>query len=272
MEYLSGKELSNQIKEKVKEEVASLTRKPHMVVLVNPNDESSLGYVRMQEKAAVQLGIRFSLITMKDSEEEYIAKIKELNEDKDVDAIMVTRPLFKGADESLIINEINPSKDVDALNPLSLGELFICKEGYIAPATAQAIIELIKAYKIEVKGKEVLVVGRSISVGKPVSMMLLEMNGTVTIAHSRSLDLPTFLSRADIVIAAVGKPHLLDASACKEGAIVIDAGIHYLEDGIVGDVKPNDKLRAISKVPGGVGAITTACLMMNVLKCYRRNN
>ena len=115
-------------------------------------------------------------------------------------------------------------------------------------------------------------VGRSISVGKPVSMMLLEMNGTVTIAHSRSLDLPTLLSRADIVIAAVGKPHLLDASACKEGAIVIDAGIHYLEDGIVGDVKPNDKLRAISKVPGGVGTITTACLMMNVLKCYRRNN
>ena len=99
MEYLSGKELSNQIKEKVKEEVALLTRKPHMAVLVNPNDESSLGYVRMQEKAAVQLGIRFSLITMKDSEEEYIAKIKELNEDKDVDAIMVTRPLFKGADE-----------------------------------------------------------------------------------------------------------------------------------------------------------------------------
>lgn len=272
MEYLSGKELSNQIKERVKIEVSSLSRKPHMVVLVNPKDESSLGYVRMQEKTALQLGIRFSLIEMEESDQEYITKIKELNEDKDVDAIMVTRPLFQGASEAQIVNEICPYKDVDALNPLSLGELFISKEGYIAPATAQAIVEMIKAYHIDIKGKEVLVVGRSISVGKPVSMMLLEMNGTVTIAHSRSVNLEQLLGRADIVVAAVGKPHLIDSNKCKEGAIVIDAGIHYLEDGIVGDVKVSEKLQAISKVPGGVGALTTACLMMNVLKCYKRNN
>lgn len=271
MEYLSGKELSNQIKEKVKEEISSLTRKPHMVVLVNPKDESSLGYVKMQEKAALQLGISFSLIEMDESEEEYIKKIEELNEDKDVDAIMVTRPLFQGADEARIVNAISPSKDVDALNPLSLGELFIAKEGYIAPATAQAIVEMIKAYNIDIQGKEVLVIGRSISVGKPVSIMLLQMNGTVTIAHSRSVNLKELLGRADIVIAAVGKPHLIDGSYCKEGAIVIDAGIHYLKDGIVGDVKVSEKLQAISKVPGGVGALTTACLMMNVLKCYQRN-
>ena len=128
----------------------------------------------------------------------------------------------------------------------------------------------LKAYNIEIKGKDILIIGRSISVGKPVSIMLLNEHATVSIAHTRTLNLDEKISRADIVVAAVGRPHIIDSSKCKEGAIVIDAGIHYLEEGIVGDVIPSSKLKYISKVPGGVGILTSTLIMDNVYRCYLR--
>lgn len=271
MELLLGKETSLSIKEQVKNEVEKLEIKPKYVVLINKNDSSSIGYVNMQRKNALSLGIEFESIEMNDSEEEYIDTIEKLNKDDKVTAIMLTRPLFKGADEKKIISHLSPLKDVDAMNSSSLGELFVGSESYLAPCTAEAIMKLIKAYNIELKGKDVLVVGRSISVGKPVAMMLLEENATVTIAHSRTANLKNKLKDYDVVVAAVGKPWLIDAADCKEEAVIIDAGIHYLEDGsIVGDVKPSDKVKAMSKVPGGVGTITSAVLMENIMKLYHK--
>ena len=271
MKFLLGKEISLDIKDKIKTKLETLETKPSLYVLVNENDASSLGYVSMLEKNATNLGIRFEKILMESNEESYISKIEELNNNKDVTAIMVTRPLYKGADENKILSHIDSFKDVDAMNTRGLGEIFIGNDN-IAPATAKAIIKMIEYNNIEVKGKDCLVIGRSISVGKPVSMMLLNRHGTVTIAHSRTINLDEHISRADIIVCAVGIPHFLDSKKVKEGCIILDAGIHYLDDGkVVGDVLPDEsKDITLSKVPGGVGTITTSVLLENVLKLYEK--
>ena len=269
MEYLLGKEQSLIIKNRIKEEISSLEVKPSLYVLINKDDTSSLGHVASLEKNALSLGISFVKIFMGASEKEYIEKIKELNDDSSCNAIMVTRPLFKGANEKKILSYIDPLKDVDVMNSSSLGEVFIGND-LIAPATSRAIMEILSYYNIDVEGKNVLVIGRSISVGKPVAMMLLNKNATVTIAHSKTKDLDEEIKRSDIIVCAVGKPYFLDSSKVKEKAIVIDAGIHYLDDGrILGDVKPClDKDITLSKVPGGVGALTSSLLFDNVLQLY----
>lgn len=272
MELLIGKEISNRIREELKENLAKLDRKLKLVCLVNKEDASSIGYSKSQAKLASNLGIDYELVEMEPTKEAYEKEIKRVNEDDLIDGCLITRPLFKGANDEEIISLLNPLKDVDGMNATSLGELLINKEDAIKPATPRAILELLKGYNIEIKGKDVLVVGRSISVGKPVALMLLNEHGTVSIAHTRTIDLNTKLGQADIVVAAVGRPHIIDSSYCKEGAIVIDAGIHYLEDGIIGDVIPNEKLKAISKVPGGVGILTSTLIMDNVYRCYLRRN
>lgn len=274
MEYLLGKNRALEIREELKENLSKLNRKLKLVCLVNKKDASSIGYASSQAKLASSLGIDYELIEMEENKEAYVEKINRINNDDSIDGCLITRPLFKGANEEEIISLLNPLKDVDGMNALSLGELFINKENAIKPATPRAILELLRAYNIEIKGKDILVVGRSISVGKPVSIMLLNEHGTVTIAHTRTLDLDEKISRADILVAAVGKPHIIDSSKCKEGAIVIDAGIHYLEERIVGDVIPSEKIKYISKVPGGVGILTSTLIMDNVYRCYlrRKNN
>lgn len=270
MEYLLGKNRALEIREKLKEKLSILDRKLKLVCLVNSEDSSSIAYASSQSKLAVSLGIDYELIIMDASEKSYIDMIKNINNDDSIDGCLITRPLFKGAEEEKIISLLDPLKDVDGMNPLSLGELFINKENAIKPATPRAILELLKAYNIEIKGKDVLVIGRSISVGKPVAMMLLNEHATVSIAHTRTINLQEKISRADIIVAAVGKPHIIDSAFCKEGAIVIDAGIHYLENDIKGDVIPNEKLKYISKVPGGVGILTSTLIMDNVYRCYLR--
>ena len=269
MKLLLGKEISLKIKAEIKNKIEQENLKPSLFVLVNQDDTSSLGYVSMLEKNANNLGIHFEKILMESKEDSYIQKIEELNVRNDVTAIMVTRPLFKGADENRILAHIASFKDVDVMNTRSLGEIFIGNDE-IAPATAKAIIKMIEYYDIDVKGKDCLVIGRSISVGKPVSMMLLNKHGTVTIAHSRTTNLDEHIARADIIVCAVGKPHFLDAKKVKDGCVIIDAGIHYLDDGkVVGDVLPcEEKDCILSKVPGGVGTITTSVLLENVLKLY----
>ena len=270
MEYLLGKEISLQIKENIKKEVEFLLEKPGLSVLVNENDSSSLGYVNSLEKTAVSLGINFSKKIMKNDEEEYINTIKRLNDDPTCSSIMVTRPLFKGAREDYILSFISPLKDVDVMNKVSLGDIFVGNDD-IAPATAKATMKMIEYYGIDLKGKDCLVIGRSISVGKPLSMMLLNKHATVTIAHSRTIGLMDKVKNYDIVVVAVGIPNFLDSSLCKEEAIVLDCGIHYLDDGrIVGDVLPSEKVSKLSKVPGGIGTITTSVLMENVLKLYKK--
>ncbi len=270
MEYISGKEVAQQIKEKIKLEVNSLERKPSLAILLNKDDESSKGYVKALKKTADELSILVNIIEMEQEESKYITMIETLNEDDSVDAVLITRPL-NNLDENKIISKLKSSKDVDGIDPINLGKLFTGQE-IIVPSTAMAMIKMLEYYDIPLKGKNVLVVGRSLSVGKPMACLLLNRHATVSIAHSRTENLKQMLNQYDIVIAAVGKPHILDGHDMKEGAIVIDAGIHYTEDGIKGDVKPADKLKYLSKVPGGVGPITTACLMESVLQCYKENN
>ena len=272
MEYLLGKEIALKIREELKENISKLNRKLKLVSLVNKNDPSSVGYCASQAKLASSLGIEYELIEMEQSQEVYENEIKRINEDDLIDGCLITRPLDKSLNDEYIISLLNPIKDVDAMNALSLGEILTNKEDAIKPATPRAILELLKGYNIEIKGKDILVIGRSVSVGKPVAMMLLNEHATVTIAHTRTLDLDEKISRADILVAAVGRPHIIDSSKCKEGAIVIDAGIHYLESGIVGDVIPSNKLKYISKVPGGVGILTSTLIMDNVYRCYLRRN
>lgn len=272
MELLLGKLSADRIKENVKKKIEGYDRAPKMVVLMNENDSSSVGYVNAQKKVGATLGIEVEVKTMPSSEEAYLKAIKDINEDDNVDACMITRPLFKGADETKIFKTIDPCKDVDCMNPMTLGSLFAGEKDALSPATSRAIIEMIKDNNIEVAGKKVLVIGRSISVGKPVSMLLLNMNATVTIAHSKTTNLDELLKTSDVVVAAIGKPELIDGSKMKEGVIVLDAGIHYLEEKIVGDVKLADNIGKISKVPGGVGSVTSACLMDNVTLCYEMRN
>lgn len=270
MELLLGKPSADRIKESIVNRISTFERAPKMMVLMNENDSSSVGYVNAQIKVGASLGIEVVVRTMKSSESEYINEIERINNDDSIDACMITRPLFKGANELAIFSHISPSKDVDCMNPLSLGDLFAGKKDALAPATSKAIIEMIKDNNIEVEGKNVLVIGRSISVGKPVSMLLLNMNGTVTIAHSKTNNLDELLLQADIVVAAIGRQEFIDASKCKEGVIILDAGIHYLENKIVGDVKLAENIGKITKVPGGVGSVTSACLMDNVTTLYER--
>ena len=267
MEYLLGKPVAEAIKNRVKEKITSLNIKPSYVVLLNKDDESSVGYVKAQGRLALEVGIDFKIIEVESNEEAYIDAINKANEDKSIDGILVTRPLFKGANEKKILSFLNPYKDVDAINPYALGKMFM-DDAFLVPATAEAVIEMLKYYKIDLVGKKVLVVGRSLSVGKSAAMLLLKENATVTIAHSKSVNFEKEYDDSDIVVAAVGRKELLDSSEMKEGAIVIDCGIHYEENGIFGDVKVSDKVKHISKVPGGIGPITSALLMEHVLKCY----
>ena len=270
MEYLLGKPVADAIKQELLEKVSTCQRKPKLVILLNKEDTSSVGYANTIVKTANSLNIDAEIKEMVQDENEYIKVIDELNNDSSVDGVLVSRPLNSNLNENKILSHLSYKKDVDGINSQALGELFMGDE-IIVPNTANAIVKMLEYYNIPLKGKKVLVVGRSLSVGKPCSVLLMNRHATVTVAHSRTENLNEELSKYDIVIAALGKPHFLKGDLMKEGAIVIDAGIHYLDSGIVGDVEPSDKLMYLSKVPGGVGPITNSCLMKNVLTCYMLN-
>lgn len=270
MEILSGKPVAEAIEKSIARQILTLPRKPHLKILLNPEDDSSKGYVRSLLKTGDRIGMRITVEDLSSDFKSCRERIGELNRDPDTDAVLITRPLPGNLKEDEILSCLDPTKDADALNPSSLGKLFSGAE-VLVPNTAKAIVRMLEFYRIPLQGKKVLVVGRSLSVGKPVAMMLLNRHATVTIAHSRTENLDRELQNYDIVIGAVGKLHLLKGNHMKEGAVAIDAGIHYTENGIYGDILPDEKLAFISSVPGGVGPITTACLMENVLLCYLEN-
>lgn len=272
MEYLISKPIVEKLKLELIAKISTFKRTPKYVVLLNKNDVSSVGYVNSQKKLALSLGIDLEVILMENSEKEYISKINKLNKDKNVDAILVTRPLFKGVDENKILSYISPYKDIDALNPLSLGKMFMDDNSLFAPATAEAVIKMIEYYDINIEGKEVLVIGRSISVGKPTAILLLKKNATVTIAHSKTKNLEKYIQEADIIVVAIGKPQFIDTKNMKASVIVFDCGIHYLENSIKGDVHISSDINKITKVPGGIGSLTSILLMEHVIKCYEVNN
>ena len=275
---IDGKAISAQIKDELREEAAYLAaegRHVCLAVIQVGSDPASSIYVGNKKKACDYVGIESLSYELDEhtSEQELLSLIDRLNRDDKVDGILVQLPLPEHIDENAVIRAIHPDKDVDGFHPESAGRLCIGEKGFV-PCTPAGIIQLLKRSGIEIEGKECVVVGRSNIVGKPMALLLLRENGTVTVAHSRTRDLREVTKRADILVAAVGKPKFITAEYIKEGAVVIDVGIHRNEDHkLCGDVDFDDvkeKAAAITPVPGGVGPMTIAMLMSNCVEAARK--
>lgn len=275
---IDGKLISTQIKDELREEVAGLKEQgivPCLAVIQVGKDPASSVYVNNKKKACAYIGIESLSYEVEETitQEELLNIIQELNQNPKVNGILVQLPLPKHIDENAVIQAISPEKDVDGFHPETVGKMCIGTNGFL-PCTPAGIIQLLKRSDIEIEGKECVIVGRSNIVGKPMAMLLLRENGTVTITHSRTKDLKEVTKRADILIAALGKPKFITSEYVKEGAVVIDVGIHRNENNkLCGDVDFEDvvdKVSAITPVPGGVGPMTIAMLMDNCVKTIRK--
>jgi len=290
MQRLNGKETAKQIRAELKHKV-SLRKEmgqktPHLAAVLVGNDGGSLSYVTSKVKACEEIGFESTLIRFEDtiSEETLLAKVIELNNDDHIDGFIVQLPLPDHINEIKVTDTISPNKDVDGFHPKNLGNMMLNLPGFL-PATPAGIIELIRRYDIETSGKHCVIIGRSNIVGTPLSMMLSRNskpgNCTVTLAHSRTTNLKELCLQADILIAAIGKPNFVSADMVKDNAVIIDVGTTRVEDAsrergwrLVGDVNFNEvsqKASFITPVPGGVGPMTIASLMMNTLKAMELN-
>ena len=275
---LDGKALANEMREKLKEEIDLLKNKgiiPRLsVILVGENPASKI-YVRNKERAAEKVGILSEThrLPKETTREELLSLIEKLNNDPSVHAILVQLPLPDHLPEQEIIESVNPKKDADGFHPFNLGRLLAGKP-MVRPCTPYGIMKLIEYASIDLKGKEAVVVGRSTIVGKPMFHLLLEKHATVTVCHSRTRDLSHHTKRADILVVAAGRAHLVKGDMIKEGACVIDVGINRLSDGsLVGDVefeKAKEVARWITPVPGGVGPMTVTMLLYNTVELTKR--
>jgi methylenetetrahydrofolate dehydrogenase (NADP+)/methenyltetrahydrofolate cyclohydrolase len=274
---IDGKKISTEIKEELREEVAALKEKGveiTLAVIQVGNDPASSIYVRNKKTACEYIGIKSLSYELPENttEKELLDLIKELNANSKVNGILVQLPLPKHINEELVINTIDPSKDVDGFHPQSVGALSIGQKGFLS-CTPAGIIQLLKRSGISIAGKECVVIGRSNIVGKPMALLMLREDATVTICHSKTKDLKEVAKRADILIVAIGKPKFINSEFVKEGAVVIDVGIHRDENNkLCGDVDYEDvlpKVSAITPVPGGVGPMTIAMLMYNCLQSAR---
>lgn len=268
---IDGKKISTEIKEELKEQVKKdkeQGKETTLAVIQVGNDPASSVYVRNKKKACEYIGINSLSYELEEetTEEELLKLIQELNGREDVNGILVQLPLPSHINEDKIIEAIDSKKDVDGFHPMNVGALSIGKKGFVS-CTPAGIIQLLKRSNIEIAGKECVIVGRSNIVGKPMAMLLLRENGTVTVAHSKTKNLKEVTKRADILVAAVGKPKFITADYVKEGAVVIDVGMNRNEENkLCGDVDFDsvvDKVSAITPVPGGVGPMTIAMLMYN---------
>ncbi|MDE6742561.1 MAG: bifunctional methylenetetrahydrofolate dehydrogenase/methenyltetrahydrofolate cyclohydrolase FolD [Lachnospiraceae bacterium] len=268
---IDGKKISQEIKEELKEQVAALREEGKeiaLAVIQVGEDPASSVYVGNKKKACAYIGIRSESYELPETvaQEELIALIERLNQDDKIGGILVQLPLPEHIDEDVVIKAIAPAKDVDGFHPESVGALLIGQPGFL-PCTPAGIIQLLKRSNIEIAGKECVVIGRSNIVGKPMAVLLLRENGTVTITHSKTRNLKEVCKRADILVVAVGKPKMINREYVKEGATVIDVGIHRnAENKLCGDVDYEDVFPiagAITPVPGGVGPMTIAMLMNN---------
>jgi methylenetetrahydrofolate dehydrogenase (NADP+)/methenyltetrahydrofolate cyclohydrolase len=274
---IDGKLISKQIKDELKEEVAGLKEKGCdicLAVIQVGNDPASSVYVGNKKKACEYIGIKSLAYELPEetTETELIELIEKLNADDSVNGILVQLPVPKHINEEKIINTISPSKDVDGFHPASVGALSIGQKGFVS-CTPAGIIQLLKRSNIDIAGKDCVVIGRSNIVGKPMAMLLLRENGTVTVCHSKTKNLKEVCKRADILVVAIGRPKMIDADYVKEGAVVIDVGIHRMENGkLCGDVdyeSVEPYVSAITPVPGGVGPMTIAMLMNNCVETAR---
>ena len=271
---IDGKLVTAKIREEIKNESAAFEKetgiKPGLAVIIVGDDPASQVYVRNKGKACEEVGFYSEIhrLPAETTEEELLSLVHSLNENEKIHGILVQSPLPKHLDEALIVNNIRYEKDVDAFHPVNVGKIMIGDYNFL-PCTPAGVMELLKAYDIDVCGKEVAVVGRSNIVGKPQAMLMLHANATVTICHSRTKNLKEVLNRADVVVMAIGKAKFLTADMIKEGAVVIDVGMNRDENGkLCGDVDFEEcekKASYITPVPGGVGPMTITMLMKNTL-------
>lgn len=276
-QLIDGKKISKQIKDELKYEVQKLSdegKNACLAVVQVGNDPASSVYVNNKKKACAYIGIRSKAYELPEetTEAELVSLVEELNRDEEVNGILVQLPLPGHIDEDNIIRTISPDKDVDGFHPVSVGRLWIGEKGFLS-CTPAGIIQLLKRSGIEIEGKECVVIGRSNIVGKPMAALLLRENGTVTVAHSRTKNLKDVTKRADILIVAIGKKQFITSDYIKEGAVVIDVGMHRDENNhLCGDVDFDDvapHTSAITSVPGGVGPMTIAMLMNNCVETMR---
>ncbi|RSK27794.1 bifunctional methylenetetrahydrofolate dehydrogenase/methenyltetrahydrofolate cyclohydrolase FolD [Bacillus sp. HMF5848] len=273
-EIVSGKQVAAAYREELKAKVLTLKDegiKPALTVILIGDNPASHSYVKGKQKACQEVGIVSNLIVKSDSitEEELLQLIDEQNNDESVHGILVQLPLPKHINELKVIERISPYKDVDGFHPISVGRLLTGQDTFV-PCTPQGILELVKRQSFEISGKHVVVIGRSNIVGKPVSQLFLQQHATVTICHSRTKNLKEITLQADILIAAVGKAHMIDGSYIKQGAFVIDVGVNRLNNGsLTGDIDFDsavEKASYITPVPGGVGPMTITMLLANTVK------
>lgn len=279
---IDGKQISEDIKTeiaiKVKELLDKGLRAPHLAVVIAGDDGAALSYVSSIEKQCRGVGFISSVyhLSANTTEEEFLATIDFINQDDEIDGYIIQMPLPKQVSIDKVTAHVSPAKDMDCFHPENMGNLLLGKECYL-PATPHGVIELLKRSDIETSGKNCVIVGRSNIVGKPLAMLMLQksVNATVTVCHSRTENLPQVCRRADILIVAIGQPEMITAEYVKEGATVFDVGVHRIEDAtqpkgyrLCGDVKFDEVSKicdAITPVPGGTGAMTTACLLQNTL-------
>lgn len=279
---IDGKQISDNIKTEIATTVKDLLdkglRAPHLAVVIAGDDGAALSYVASIEKQCKGVGFMSSVyhLSANTTEDEFLATIDFLNNDDEIDGYIIQMPLPKQVSIDKVTAHVSPAKDMDCFHPENMGNLLLGKECYL-PATPHGVIELLKRSDIETNGKNCVIVGRSNIVGKPLAMLMLQksVNATVTVCHSRTEKLPQVCRRADILIVAIGQPEMITAEYVKEGATVIDVGVHRIEDPkqpkgyrLCGDVKFDEVSKiceAITPVPGGTGAMTTACLLQNTL-------
>lgn len=273
---INGLEISKLIKEEVKQEISKIDKKPCLAVIMVGNDSASQIYVKNKEVACFYTGIDSITYSLNENTStlELVDLIYKLNNDNSVNGILVQLPLPEHIDEKKVLEKIDYKKDVDGFNPYNIG-LLSTNNALLKPCTPSGCIELLDRYNIQVEGKNCLIIGRSNIVGKPLSMLLLNQNATVTIAHSKTQNLEKISNLADIIFVAVGSPNFLKSNMIKKGAVLIDIGINRLADGsLCGDIEYDcrEKASYITPVPKGVGPMTIAMLMKNCLIAYNLQN
>jgi methylenetetrahydrofolate dehydrogenase (NADP+)/methenyltetrahydrofolate cyclohydrolase len=266
---LSGHEVAEAVYKELKEKLASLSFVPSLRVIRLGEDPASVSYVRLKDRRARELGLRSQVEVYPEDfpEEALLERIEALNRDEDVDGILVQLPLPRHIRAERVLEAISPLKDVDGFHPVNVGRLWSGGEG-LFPCTPLGVIRLLRHYGVELRGKEVVVIGRSNIVGKPLAALLLREDATPTLAHSKTENLPEVTRRAEVLVVAAGRPHLVRKAWVRPGAVVVDVGVNRVEGRLLGDVHPEvaEVAGALTPVPGGVGPMTVAMLMANTVK------
>ena len=276
-EIIDGKKLAKKIREELKKEVIEKKLSPKLAVILVGNDEASKIYVRNKNKACEEIGIEFEehLLSEETTMEELLDLINKLNEREDVSGILLQSPIPKHLNIKTAFETISPEKDVDGFNPINIGRLEINEPSFVS-CTPYGVLKMLKEYKVEIEGKTAVVIGRSNIVGKPLIQLLLNKNATVIVTHSKTRNLEQYTKQADILVSAIGKAKYIKSDMIKEGAVVIDVGINRdpKTGKVVGDVdfdEVSKKASYITPVPGGVGPMTIAMLMHNVVQAAKKN-